>query len=291
MNNQTKGVVITAIGVLAIVPDSLLVRLIDAPHMTVIFWRAAFSAATILLGVSLYYRAATWRVLTGLGAMGLAYAVLLSIATVLFILAIQLTTIASALFIVSTTSVFAALLSWLFLHERLSQRMVWTIVLSMAGVAIIAHDKTGSSDTALLGDLCAIGAALSMAASFTVARATRHISMVPAGGISYLIVTLATLPFAAPETMQAMDWTYALVLGCVFVPLGTSLLALGPRYITSAEVSLLILLEAILAPLLAWIVLNEFPGNQTLLGGAVVLGVLAISNLVALRRSTARKPV
>jgi GPH family glycoside/pentoside/hexuronide:cation symporter len=60
--------------------------------------------------------------------------------------------------------------------------------------------------------------------------------------------------------------------GGIFIAASTCLLAIGPRYITSAEVALLILLESILAPLLVWWVLEEAIGRATLIGGAVLLG-------------------
>ena len=59
---------------------------------------------------------------------------------------------------------------------------------------------------------------------------------------------------------------------------------LGPRYLSSAEVALLILLESVLAPLLVWAVVGEDPGRWALVGGAVVIGALLVSNLIALRR-------
>jgi drug/metabolite transporter (DMT)-like permease len=50
-------------------------------------------------------------------------------------------------------------------------------------------------------------------------------------------------------------------------------------------VALLILLESVLAPLLVWLVIGEQPGYWTIVGGVVVLGVLVVSNVVALRRT------
>jgi drug/metabolite transporter (DMT)-like permease len=67
-------------------------------------------------------------------------------------------------------------------------------------------------------------------------------------------------------------------------------LVLGPRYLSSAEVALLILLESVLAPLLVWAVVGEDPGIWAIFGGAVVIGALLVSNLIALRRSR-RVPV
>lgn len=288
MSEHARGVLITMLGVLAIVPDTLLIRLIDAPHMAVVFWRSALSAVAILAVVVALQRGATLRTLLGLGRAGALYAVLMAVASTLFVLAAQLTTVANTVFIVAASPVFAGLMSRIFLAERLSRRMLWTIAFGVAGVAVIASGSIGSGGGALLGDLAALGAALALAASFTVARGSRHVSMVPAAGLAYLLAAVATLPFAAPAEMDGMDWVWALLLGGVFVPLGTSLMALGPRYIPSAEVALLLLLEAILAPLLVWAVLGEFPGQLTLVGGAILITVLAVSNWVALRAARAR---
>ncbi|PWE33838.1 EamA family transporter [Maritimibacter sp. 55A14] len=285
MTEQSKGVLITTLGVLAIVPDSLLIRLIDAGVLTIAFWRACLASSVILIGLTLVYRARTPAILRGLGRAGLVYAVFMGLGTLLFVSAVQLTTVASALFIVSTSPVFAALVTRAVLGDRITPRMAWTIAFSLAGVGVIASGELNASGPAFWGNLCALGTAISLAFAFTAARSARHISMVPAAGVAYLLTTVALLPFAAPETMQGMDWIWAAFLGCVFVPIGTSLMALGPRYIQPAEVSLLLLLEAILAPLLIWAVLGEFPGLRTLVGGAMVLGVLLISNLIALKRA------
>jgi drug/metabolite transporter (DMT)-like permease len=69
-----------------------------------------------------------------------------------------------------------------------------------------------------------------------------------------------------------------------FILISSVLLALGPRYITSAEVGLLVLLESVLAPLLAWVVIGEDPGRYALIGGGIVIGALVVSNVVVLRR-------
>jgi drug/metabolite transporter (DMT)-like permease len=287
VTDQAKGVLLTTLGVLAIVPDSLLIRLIDAGVLTVAFWRAAIAAAVILTGVALVERGRTWAVLRGLGRGGMVYSVFMGIGTLLFVSAVQLTAVANAVFIVSATPVFAALVSRVVLGERISRRMGWTIALSLAGVAVITSGSHETEGATLAGDLCALGTAMALAVAFTAARKARHVSMVPAAGVAYLMTTVALLPFARPETMQGMDWTYALILGGIFVPIGTSLMAMGPRYIPSAEVSLLLLLEAILAPILIWLVLGEAPGDSALAGGALVIGVLLVSNVIALRRARA----
>ncbi|MFN0262790.1 DMT family transporter [Tepidamorphus sp. 3E244] len=283
MNEHLKGFLLTSLGVLAIVPDSILIRLIDAPDLAVVFWRAAFTTLTLFIGLAIYYRGRLPARLRSMGWRGLAYGILSSGGISCFVLAVQYTTIASAVMIVATTPIFAALISRIFLGEPLTPRKLGTIAVCVGGVAIITGGGDFTGD--MLGELFALCTAIALASALTIARAARHMSMVPSAALGYLIASLITLPFAAPGEMDATDFGYALLLGCVFIPFGVSLLTLGPRYISSAEVSLLLLLEATLAPILAWYVLDEVPGQSTLVGGAIILTALLASNLWAVAKS------
>ena len=49
MTDHAKGLLITTLGVLFIVPDSLFTRLIDADMVTVAFWRNATSGCVAVL--------------------------------------------------------------------------------------------------------------------------------------------------------------------------------------------------------------------------------------------------
>ena len=49
MTERSKGLLITFLGVLFVVPDSLFVRLIDSDPMTTAFWRGLIGGSLILL--------------------------------------------------------------------------------------------------------------------------------------------------------------------------------------------------------------------------------------------------
>ena len=287
MNTQAKGLLITALGVGFVIPDSLVVRLVDIDTPTFIFIRGGLAGIIITLAICLIYRGNTRRAFTAPGFKGLQYAAFLAVSTFCFIFALRHTSIANALFITSTSPVFAALASRIFLNEPLSPRMVWTTFFALLGIAIIALGSQEVQTASLFGDMLALGAAAGLAFAFTTARHMKHVSMVPTTAIGYGITSVAMLPWITLSGISAQDWAWMLILGCMFVPLGTSLMSLGPRFITSAEVSLLLLLEAVFAPLLVWWVVGENPGFWALVGGAVVLGTLVVSNTIALHRSKA----
>lgn len=283
MTDQLKGLLITMFGVLFVVPDSLFVRLIAAEALTISFWRVFLSGLAVMLGVLVFQGTAPFRAVTRTGWLGLVYVVGVGASGVLFVLAVSLTSVANVVFIIASLPVFAALYSRLFLGEALSPRMWLTMAAVFPGLAVIAYGSGETEGATLAGDLLALGTSALFAAALTAARAVRHVSMVPALGVGYVLGALAILPWAAPMSLPASE--VPLVAGHVaFIVVSSVLLALGPRYITSAEVGLLVLLESVLAPILVWYVIGEDPGGYALLGGGIVIGALAVSNMVVLRR-------
>ena len=132
------------------------------------------------------------------------------------------------------------------------------------------------------GDLVAVCVSASFAAAMTAVRKVRATSMIPAIPLAYIGAALVVWPFADPGVVLPDQWHLVVGHGA-FITVSTCLLTLGPRYIASAEVALLILLESVLAPLLVWAVIGEDPGPWALAGGAVVIGVLFVSNIWVLR--------
>ncbi len=288
MNDQFKGLTITTLGVLFVVPDALFIRLIDASSLTIAFWRSLLIGLVILAGLAIVHRGELPARLAGIGINGVVYALCAGMSSVLFVTAVKLTTVANAVFIIAAMPVFAAIFSRIALKETLSKRMLWTIALVMIGLAVIAVGSYGEGSGSMAGDLAALGVAALFAIALTTARRARAVTMIPAIPLAYLGCSVALLPFVEPLSIAPDDWILVALHGGFFMAISTCLLSLGPRYITSSEVALLILMESILAPLLVWFIIGEFPGNWTLIGGAIVLGVLFVSNLLALRARRAR---
>lgn len=283
MNEHLKGLLITAAGVLCVVPDALFVRLIEADPLTIAFWRSGMAGCLILGAVLLIGGPAAFRAAARTGRAGLLYVALISLASPGFVLAVSLTSVANVVFIFAATPVFSAILSRIFLGEPFRRRMVLTMAVVVAGLGIIAYGSETSQISSWRGDAIALFVSACFAGALTTARKLRATSMIPAIPVAYLIAALLVWPLAVPS--QAMPSQAGLVLmHGAFIACSTSLLTLGPRYLTTPEVSLLILLESVLAPILVWALVGEDPGRWTIVGGAVVIGALVVSNLLALRR-------
>lgn len=287
MNDHIKGILITVLGVLCVVPDSLFVRVIDAAPMTTAFGRAFMSGATVFVVVLLFQGLAPFRRLFQAGPRALLFILLLGSTAPGFVLAITNTSVANVVFIFAATPVFAAIFSRVFLGELISRRMVATMVVVFIGLGIIAYGSGENELASWKGDLFALYVSCGFAGVLTVARSLKATPMVPAIPFAYFGAALFMAPFAQPAQVFQTDFQTFLIYG-TFMGAGSCLLSLGPRYVPSSEVSLLILLESVLAPILVWYWIGENPGKWAVLGGAVVIGALIISNAIALRANASR---
>jgi drug/metabolite transporter (DMT)-like permease len=291
MNDQAKGLLITTLGILFVVPDALFIRLIDAEPLVIAFWRSFLTGAVLLIGLILMNGTRLPKMVKDTGRMGALYAFFAGSSSVFFVLAISNTSVANVVFILAAMPVFAAFYSWIFMGERLSRRMVITIFFVMIGLSIITYGSSETKHAHWTGDLFALIACAFFAVAITAARVVRPISMVPAAPIAYLGAASVLFWFADPFTIQPDQYWLVALHGGGFIAVSTIFLAIGPRFITSPEVALLVLLESIIAPILVWLVIGEDPGEWALIGGAIVISVLFISNMLALvRRKSKTRP-
>ena len=282
MSDHVKGLLITALGVVFIVPDSLFVRLIDADVWTISFWRYVSAGSVATIGLLVIKRRGTLQAIRQTGWQGAFYSVAVCVTGIMFVAAVTLTSVANVVLIIAAMPVFAAIFSRIVLKEPVSRRMVLTMLAVAGGLAVIAYGSGSNEIASIEGDLIALGTAFLFAIALTVARTKREVSMAPAVPIAFLVGALLLWPFAEAGSVPSDQWWILVVHGGFFIVMSITLLSIGPRYITSAEIALLILLESVLAPLLAWAVIGEHPGDWTLVGGAIVVGALLVSNLVVL---------
>ena len=282
-SDYRKGVLIVAAGALLYAPDSLMLRLMNMEQWPTVFWRGLLGGTVVTLAYFAVYRGDLWRRWTSLGAPALWFIAVYVITTFCFVYAVRETSVANTLFIVSISPVFSALISWTALGERPDRRTVRTIILALIGVGIIASGSDEGGPNSLDGDLAALGAAFFLASSFVISRSVRPKSMSPLVGPAGLASALVALPLVADFSIPDGSLWPLLAMGLFIMPLATWCLTTGPRLIPAPEVSLLMLIEAVFGPLIVWWALSEYPGDLTLIGGAVILGALAWSSVERLK--------
>lgn len=287
MNEHLKGLLVTTLGVLLVVPDSLFVRLIVAEPMVTAFWRGATAGLVVLVVLLAVQGLQGFRATLHTGWPGLIYTVLMGTTAPAFVLAVTQTSVANVVFIFASMPVFAAIFSRIFLGELFRTRMVITMAAVFLGLGIIAHGSSEMQIASWKGDIWAVYVSAAFAAALTAVRKVKATSMIPAIPVAYLGSAIVIGMFVSPREAFEAQWPLFLGHGA-FIGAGSCLLALGPRFISSAEVALIVLLESVLAPILVWLVIGENPGPWAIVGGAVVIGALLVSNIFSLMTQKAR---
>jgi drug/metabolite transporter (DMT)-like permease len=276
MSNYAKGLWIVLLGVVLLSPDSILVRLADADTITIIFYRGVFFSfwAGIIL-IFTYKKKIGQRLATMDRADGLC--VLCNvIGSFSFVLAISYTTIAKALLIISISPVISAILSYIFLSEKISITTLLSIAMVFFGFYIIFYEGEDWINT-WFGNLNALISAFLLSIIFVISRRKKK-SMLPAMFFGGIFVAILTIFFSSPIQISSYALLILFIQGFV-VASAFALLTLGPKYIPATEVSLMMLLETVFSILLAWWILREMPTAKTLAGGALILTTLIVYSL------------
>ncbi len=295
MRPHTKGLLITLAGTACFTPDALLIRLIALESFTYAALRGTMMALGITCFLWLTLRGELWPAFRRIGRLGLLAALLNGAGGVAFIFAFAYTSVANVLLYVAVQPFIAAVLSRLLLGERIGRPVLLAMLGTFVGLGIVVTGEIGKPS--LLGDGAALFAATLFAGYFTLLRKQSHIDMGPAVAVAGVFNALLAVPFlfllgeglAPLLAIEGARWQLILLSGAL-LSLAMSLTAIGPRYLPAAEVSLLILLETVLGPLLVWAVLDEVPPDTTLIGGAVVIGALLAHTFWNLRRPAAPAP-
>lgn len=278
---QLFGFAVTFAGVAFFFPDALVIRLVGADTMTIAVWRGLFAGAVTLAGLALFApRAlADWRSLASWPAI--AIMVLQGVGSVFFLGSIGHTSAANALLILASAPFLSALLSARLLGERVGTATWGAIVAVFAGVAIIASGSLGGGG--LFGDALALANALTIALYYIVLRAVPGRNLMLPIAVGYLLTSLIALPLAPLSPLDPRQWGLVFLSGGVILAGGVGLLAIGPRYLPAAEVTLITMLEIVIGPALVWWVLGEVPARASLIGGAVILLAITAHALIRLR--------
>ncbi|MCP3853854.1 MAG: DMT family transporter [Actinomycetia bacterium] len=281
MTDHRRGLIITSVGVLCIVPDGSLVRAIDAGTLTTIMWRSALVGITASLWFVLRRGRTLPATIRAMGRPGIAVGILWGTGTMLFVAAVDNTSIGNAVLILASSPIWAALLDRFVLGRTIPRRTMVAIPLALVGVSIAFWASAGGGR--LTGDLIALLASFLLAVNFTILRRYQDRDLSPAPPVAFLIAALLLYLAGVEIALEPGDLVPILVLGLLVVPSAMILITTGAQLLSPPETALLLLLETILSPLLGALVVDEAIPTATLIGGALVVATLGGHAVATLR--------
>ncbi|MFO1035021.1 MAG: DMT family transporter [Hyphomicrobiales bacterium] len=283
-----KGLLLVAAAALAWSFGGTISRFIATPDSwTVVFWRSYFATLFLLLFMGVRDGPiGTVAKFRAMGLAGIAVGTCFAIASTSFVVALSYTTVANILLMQAGAPLIAALLAFVFFHERVSATTWVAIAAVIAGVGImVSQSLTGK--VSLMGDGLALIITLAFSIAIVITRRHAEIEMVPA----VCLGTAMAFAFAACKAtvvyVSLPDLGWLVLFGAVNLGLGLAMFVTGARALPAALAALISTLEPVLAPLWVWLMHGEVPSAMTLLGGGVVFAALLVHVLLQLRARAA----
>lgn len=267
---------LTAIGGIALTTDIPLIRLAEGEPWSILMVR---TAATLIAALVIW---TIWRSISKNappllpGWKGVIVAALYGLGSVTFITAIYNTSTANVVFILAFTTMFSALLSWIFLGQRPANATLAAMAAMIVGVLIIVWDSIGTGN--LFGDLVALTSSLIIATAITISRGSGE-------DMGFASLVGVILPFIIGAAMVSqvgyrIDAPWWIIFnGAVVMPIAFYCLATGPRFLSAPEVAMFYLLETVFAPIWVWLIFNERPSNASLIGGSILVTALVAHSI------------
>lgn len=265
-------------GAAAIGTSALFVKVSETGPVATAFWRVGLALPLLWLWAWRTPRAAgdtdTRRLLLGAGFF---FAGDLAV----WHWSIVLTSVANATLLANLAPLFVTLAAWLLFRQRPSALFVIALAIALGGMGLLIGPDFAGSGLAWLGDALGIVTALFYAAyQMTVNRARHRISTARIMAVSSTLTALFLLPVVvvSGETWLPatdMGWLKLVGLALISQVAGQSLIAYALAHLSTMFASVGLLLQPVVAGMLAWVLLGEMLSAWQLAGGALVLGGIA----------------
>jgi len=203
---------------------------------------------------------AFWR----LGALGPVVMVALSVASLGFIVAIKLTTVANALFLSSCSPLLSASLGFFILREALTRRQIGSVALGLVGLLIIVGGGFEAGNG--IGNIAAVLSALGFASASICMRMAPerdfNAAMVAFGLLSSLVAGGMCVWQGTTLAPAFGEILVAFASGFVLIGFGFALFLRGAPWVPAVGQTVLAQTETVFGPVWVWLAFGEAPASS-----------------------------
>lgn len=272
-------------GAVAIGGSPIFVRLSEVGPVATAFWRVALAFLPFLGALRFFPPATADTRPSGLRdyLMLLLPGVFLTIDLLAWHLSLDMTSVANATLLANLAPVFVTLGAWLLFRAKITRIFLAGLAMTLAGVVILKGGPLAMGDGEIAGDATAIVAAIFYAAyMLAIGYVRTRFSTLRIMVWSTFSTALLVLPFAlvfedalVPVTLYG--WAMLLGLALVCHVGGQGLVTYALAYLPTAFSSLTLLLQPVVAAVLAWLLLGEAVGPMQAIGGTIVLAGILVA--------------
>ena len=187
------------------------------------------------------------------------------------------TTVANTNFIIQTQTLFLAIFGYVFLNETISKLTFFCILLAISGIFLMLG--TSISPGEMTGNLVAFVMPISFAILILIVRKFPEVDMIPLQLVAGIFAMIIGLLMSPTIIISSKDIFLGFLAGFFQLGFGFIFITIGARSTPSAFVGIIMLTEAVLGPMWAWMFANESPPIFVLIGGSIVITAVVLQFL------------
>ena len=273
--NKIPGPFLVFLGACTLSFGGLIVKSFEGANLwQILFWRSVFFSIVVLFFLIISHKKNFFSSIYKAGLPSLFGGMVLSCGYAGYVFAMYNTTVANANFIIQTQTIFLAIFGYIFLKEKISKLTLASIFLAFGGIFLML----GSSLTTgqIIGNIAAFVMPISFAVLILTVRKYPSVDMIPLQLIAGIGAVIIGYLFSSKIIVSSHDILLGFVAGFFQVGLGFIFITIGAKTTPSALVGIIMLTEAVLGPLWAWLFINETPPLVVLVGGTIVLSAVLL---------------
>jgi len=279
--NKIPGPLLIFLGAICLSFGGIIVKSFEGANLwQILFWRQIFFSLIVVLYLLITYKKNFFKTFYESGLPGFIAGVFLSVGFAAYVFAMYTTTVANTNFIITTETIFLALLGYFFLKEKISSITLISIILGMSGVLLILGSSLSiQTSEQFLGNLVAFIMPISFAVLVMIVRKYPKVDMVPAQFTAGVLAAIIGLIVAGKLSISFHDLTLAFLAGFFQIGFGFILITVGSQTTPAAIVGILMLTESVFGPLWAWFFINEVPPISVIFGGGIIIFSILLQSI------------
>lgn len=238
----------------------------------ILFWRSIFFSIAVVIFLLITHKRNIFNSFYKSGFPGLIGGLILSLGYCGYVFAMYNTTVANTNFIIQTQTIFLAIFGYIFLKEKISKLTLFSIILAFIGIMLMVGNSLSPGQTS--GNIAAFIMPISFATLILIVRKFPDIDMIPMQFVAGIGAIIIGYLFSTKLIISSHDIFLGFLAGFFQVGLGFIFITIGARSTPSALVGIIMLTEAVLGPLWAWLFANENPPLVVLFGGVIIISAV-----------------
>ena len=257
----------------------------SADPWDILFLRTSFFFLGVSTFLLLIYKKNALKVIKNSGLPGLLGGFVMSFSFISFVFAMMNTSVANVVFIISTQTMFLAILGYFYLKEKVSLISLISIILAMTGIFVMVGDSI--TQGTLFGNIIALVIPISFSVLVMLVRKNSNLDLVPAVWYASIFSGIYSIIMVESFNFSNHDIFMGFLLGVPQLTFGFICITIGSKTTRSVTVGLLMLTETIFAPLWVWLFLKEIPPFSVFIGGLIIIFAIIVKSFERNRSVTA----